>query len=61
VTNRLGVMVDGKNFTFYMNGEKLDSTSDSSYSVGFFGVFVRSVETPNYTVKFDQMRYWERP
>jgi len=60
-TNRLGVMVDDEKFTLYMNGEKLASASDTAYDAGFFGVFVRSVETDDYTVKFDALRFWELP
>jgi hypothetical protein len=60
-TNRLGVMVEGDDFTFYMNGEKLASASDASFEAGFFGLFVQSVETDDYTVKFDSMRYWANP
>jgi hypothetical protein len=60
-SNRLGVMVKDHTFTLYMNGEKLASATDSAYEAGFFGVFVRSVETDDYTVKLDNLRYWELP
>jgi len=60
-TNRLGVMVKKDTFTLYMNGEQIASASDKSFDAGFFGVFVRAGETSEYTVKFDQMRYWENP
>lgn len=59
--NRLGVMVVGKKFTLYMNGVPQGEASDSSFSAGFFGTFVRSVSTPKYTVKFDEMKIWENP
>jgi len=35
--------------------------SDSTYPAGFVGAFVRSVTTPKYTVKFDEMKVWENP
>jgi hypothetical protein len=60
-SNRLGVMVKDHTFTLYMNGEKLASATDSAYEAGFFGVFVRSVATDDYTVKLDNLRYWELP
>jgi hypothetical protein len=60
-TNKLGVMVKDDKFTLYMNGEKLASATDSAFDAGFFGVFVRAGETSEYTVKFEQMRYWENP
>lgn len=59
--NRLGVMAVGNQFTIYMNGVPQGSVSDSSFKAGFFGVFVRSVTTPKYTVKFDEMKFWENP
>ena len=60
-SNRLGVMVKDNNFTLYMNGVQLASASDSGFGAGFFGVFVRSAETADYTVNFDTMKYWENP
>ncbi|MHC1740661.1 MAG: hypothetical protein AB9897_06070 [Anaerolineaceae bacterium] len=60
-SNRLGVKVKDKTFTLYMNGVELASATDSAFGAGFFGVFVRSAETANYTVNFDSMRYWENP
>ena len=60
-SNRLGVKVVDKTYTLYMNGVELASASDTSFMAGFFGVFVRSVATDDYTVKFDSMRYWENP
>jgi len=59
--NRLGVMAVGNQFTIYMNGVAQGSVSDLSFKSGFFGVFVRSVNTPKYTVKFDEMKFWENP
>ena len=60
-TNRLGVMVVDKKITLYMNGVELGSVTDSSYSAGFFGAFVRSGSSTNYTAKFDSMQFWENP
>ena len=59
--NRLGVMVVNQKITLYINGVKVGEVSDSSYSAGFFGAFVRSGASGNYTAKFDSMRYWEVP
>ena len=60
-TNRLGVMVIDNKMTLYMNGEKIAEGVDSSYPAGFFGAFVLSRTSDDYTVKFDQMRFWENP
>ena len=60
-SNRLGVMVVDNKMTLYMNGEKIGEGLDSSYPAGFFGAFVLSRTSDDYTVKFDQMRFWENP
>jgi hypothetical protein len=60
-TNRLGVMSVGNKITLYMNGEKLGEALDNSYAAGFFGVFVLSRTSDDYTVKFDAMKFWENP
>jgi len=60
-TNRLGVMAKDSKITLYINGAELGSVTDTSYSAGFFGVFVRSGGTTDYTAKFDAMEYWSNP
>jgi len=60
-TNRMGVMVIDNKMTLYMNGEKIGEGLDSSYPAGFFGVFVLSRTSDDYTVKFDAMKFWENP
>lgn len=60
-TNRLGVMVIDDKMTLYLNGEKVGEATDASYQAGFFGVFVLSRTSDDYTVKFDAMKFWENP
>jgi hypothetical protein len=60
-TNRLGVMVVDDAITLYMNGVKLGSVTDTSFAAGFFGAFVRSGSSTDYTAKFDGMKFWENP
>ncbi len=59
--NRLGVLAKDNKFTVYVNGVELGSISDSSFPSGFFGAFVRSGGTTDYTAKFDEMKYWQNP
>lgn len=59
--NRLGVMAVGNKISIYMNGVPQGETTDGSFKAGFFGTFVRSVTTSKYTVKFDEMKFWENP
>jgi hypothetical protein len=58
-TNRLGVMAKGKTIGLYINGVPQGEATDNSYKAGFFGVFVHTVTSEKYTVKFDEMKYWE--
>ena len=60
-TNRLGVMVVGNNMKVYINGVLQGEANNSAFNAGFFGVFVRSASSSKYTVKFDEMKYWENP
>lgn len=60
-TNRLGVKVVDKTITIYINGVQQASATDATFTAGFFGVFVRSAGTTNYTVNFDTVKYWENP
>lgn len=59
--NRLGVMAVGNKISIFMNGVPQGETTDGSFKAGFFGTFVRSVTTSKYTVKFDEMKFWENP
>ena len=60
-TNRLGVKAVGNTFTFYANGIKLGEASDKTFDKGFFGVFIGSAKTANFTVKANFLQYWALP
>ncbi len=60
--NRLGVKTVDKTLTIFINGVQQASVSDSTFTAGFFGVFVRSSsESSPYTVNFDTVKFWENP
>ena len=59
--NRLGVLLMGNKISLYVNGNYLNSYSDATFPGGFFGVFVNSKITPNYTIDVDDMAYWDNP
>ncbi len=52
-------MVKGKNIGLYVNGVLQGEAADATFKAGFFGVFVHTVTSEKYTVKFDEMKYWE--
>lgn len=59
-TNRLGVWTDGTTIRLYANGFLLKEVSDDSYADGYMGVWSGSVNTVNFTVKVDQLDWWDR-
>lgn len=60
-TNRLGVMMVDDRIILYANGVRLEEVRDNTYPSGYFGVFVNPDKTPNFTVRVDEMNYWENP
>lgn len=59
--NRLGVMATGNQFDLYVNGVKVGSVSDTSYTKGSFGVFVNPAADTEFTVRIDEMTVWHLP
>ncbi|GAP11716.1 concanavalin A-like lectin/glucanases superfamily [Bellilinea caldifistulae] len=60
-TNRLGLMAIGDRLIVYVNGELVGEARDNTFSKGYFGVFVGARDTEKFTIKVDQVRYWENP
>ncbi len=59
--NRLGLMAVGDRLILYANGKLLTEVKDNTFPKGYFGVFVGARETDDFTVRIDQIRYWENP
>jgi len=62
-TNRVGVLTVDNRFYLYANGYLLNDSyiledTKDPYPGGYFGVFVTSRETPNFTIYVDEMSYW---
>ncbi|MEN4011769.1 MAG: hypothetical protein AB1453_02155 [Chloroflexota bacterium] len=60
-TNRMGLMVIGDRLIVYANGQLVGEVKDDTFPKGYFGVFVGARDTANFTVKVDQVRFWENP
>ena len=60
-TNRLGIRVNGSQFSLYANGALLTEVTDGTYSEGGFGVYVGADQTKNFTTLVDEVAYWEMP
>ncbi len=60
-TNRIGVMADGDELSFYINGHLVEELQDSTYDRGVFGIYIAAAETRGFTVSVSQVAYWELP
>ena len=60
-TNRIGVMADGAELSFYINGHLVAELWDDEYDMGVFGAYIASSETPGLMVTITQAAYWELP
>ena len=56
--NVIGVRADGETLTIYGNGYQLAQVKDNKFSQGRIGVFVRAVNTSNYTFRLIRLAYW---
>jgi hypothetical protein len=59
-TNLLGVVCQGAQLTFLVNGVQLAQVEDKSYSRGDIGLYAGSFFEPNVEVQFDSLRV-EKP
>ncbi len=60
--HRIGIWMEGTNFTFYIDGEKVGEASDTTLSgEGFTGFLIAYANTPGYSVRIEQLRYWNIP
>ena len=60
-TNRIGLMVNGNQFTFYANGKQIGQYQDDTHRGGRFGVVIGSANTPDLKVRVDEIAYWDLP
>ncbi len=59
---RLGIWMDGSNFTIYINGEEVGTASDNTLTEqGYTGFLIAYANTPGFTVKIDQLQAWNLP
>ncbi len=57
-TNRIGVLFKGTSIKLYANGVLLKEITDSTFSKGYFGIFVRKEVTDKLKAKITEMDYW---
>ncbi|MBN2548287.1 MAG: hypothetical protein JXB15_03950 [Anaerolineales bacterium] len=59
--NTMGVKAVGSKFQLYANNVLVAEFSDSAYSIGYFGLVIRSADTANFQVALSQIAYWVNP
>ena len=60
-TNRLGVLAEGSSISLFVNGVRIDGTTNSTYETATkVGVFIQALSTPGFTVNLDQLTMWAR-
>lgn len=60
--NSLGVMKNGNQYHLYVNDVKITEIEDDKYSTpGYFGPFIAGVNTANFTIKMNNIEYWNLP
>lgn len=60
-TNRIGLMVNGNQFSMYANGKLIGEIQDDTHREGRFGVLIGSVNTPDVQVLVNEIAYWDLP
>jgi hypothetical protein len=60
--NRIGVIVNGANYSLYVNGQKIQDVYDGEFMTQTkIGVFIAAFNTPDLTVALDQLNMWTIP
>ncbi len=60
--NSMGIMKNGNQYVLYVNDAKIAEIQDEKYSTpGYFGPFIAGVNTVNFTVKMNNIEYWNLP
>ncbi len=60
--HRVGVWMEGQNFTFYIDGEEVGTATDDTLpSDGYTGFLIAYANTSGFNVRVDQLRYWNLP
>ncbi len=59
--NRLGIMAVGSRLIMYINGEKVGEVSDSTYTSGNFGVYLKAETSGSLKIHLDDVQYWVNP
>lgn len=60
--HRVGVWMKGSDFTFYIDGEEVGTASDNTLAdEGYTGFLIVFSNNAGFTVKVDELKYWNVP
>jgi hypothetical protein len=60
--HRVGIWMKGSDFTFFIDGEEVGTASDSTLpDSGYTGFLIAYANNSGYTVKVDEVKYWNVP
>lgn len=60
--HRVGVWMEGNSFTFFIDGEEVGTATDKTLtSEGYTGFLIAYANTSGFTVRVDQLQYWNIP
>ena len=60
--HRVGIWMEDSNFTFYIDGEEVGAAKDDTLkSEGYTGFLIAYANTSGFTVRVDQLQYWNIP
>lgn len=60
--HRVGIWMKDSSFTLYINGIEVGTATDTNIEdAGFTGFLIAFANTQGYTVRVDQLRYWNVP
>jgi hypothetical protein len=60
--HRVGIWMKGTTFKFYINGKEVGSATDDTLTgEGYTGFIIAYANTNGYTVRVDELKYWNVP
>ncbi len=61
-TNTIGILKSGDQYNLYINNISIVTLNDEKFSSpGYFGPYIAGVKTPNFSIKMDEISYWNLP
>lgn len=60
--HRIGIWMKGNDFSLFINGVEVGTATDSTLTdTGYTGFLIAFANTPGFTVRVDELKYWNVP